>query len=539
MTAGAGAGPLGLAVAAALAAGALACLRLPALPPWPLWPVLVLAGGALWWRGGHWRWAGAAACGFAVAGLHAAFALSLQLPPTLERADVPLRGRVVGLPEHEAERTRFLFRVDRDAAMPAPLRGRLLRLAWYDTRGGGASARHAIEAGGRWAFVARLRAPRGLRNPGWFDSEKHAFARRIAAVGYVRDREPFRALRAGAGIDHWRERTAARIEAAVPGAASRYVRALALGDTRGLEELDWEALRATGLTHLIAISGFHVGLVAGFFALAVAGVWWAWPVLGRGVPRPQAAAAAAFAGALAYAAVAGWALPTVRTVLMIGVAMAARLSRRASSAGAALALAAIAVVLADPLLAAVRRRHPAMPVFAPAHAGLADTVPCLAGVAWQADGVSLRFLHPPLHFPDLRNEASCVLRVGTAHGAALLAGDIGAVVERELARRDPHGVRAEVVLAAHHGSETSSDPLFVAATGARHALVSTGHGNRFGHPQPAAVARWAAAGASLHDTAEAGALRVRFAPGGVSVSSRRATHPRLWDAARRQAADAR
>src|SRR5690606_22606092 len=139
-----------------------------------------------------------------------------------------------------------------------------------------------------------------------------------------------------------------RIDASVASESSRYVRALALGDTRELAEADWEALRATGLTHLIAISGFHVGLVAGFFALAAAGAWRLLPGLGRWLPRPQAAALVALAGALFYAAVAGWELPTVRTVLMIAVVVVARLARRALRVADSLALAAVAVTLVDP-----------------------------------------------------------------------------------------------------------------------------------------------------------------------------------------------
>src|SRR3546814_15510634 len=81
----------------------------------------------------------------------------------------------------------------------------------------------------------------------------------------------------------------ARIGTLVPAEASRFVRALALGDTRGLDDADWQVLRANGLTHLVAISGFHVGLVAGFFALVVAGIWWLWPALGRRCPRAVAA----------------------------------------------------------------------------------------------------------------------------------------------------------------------------------------------------------------------------------------------------------
>src|SRR5690606_41688598 len=97
-------------------------------------------------------------------------------------------------------------------------------------------------------------------------------------------------------------------------ATARFVRALALGDTRGLDDRDWDILRITGLTHLIAISGFHVGLVAGFGAVLARLAWWLLPGVGRYWPRPLAAAAAALLAAAVYTALAGFALPTLRTL---------------------------------------------------------------------------------------------------------------------------------------------------------------------------------------------------------------------------------
>lgn len=328
-------------------AGTGLCLLLPRLPGWP-WLALACAGGlAAWWRYGDWRRiAGALLLGFGLCGLHAAASLAGQLPQPLEGADVVVAGRIVELPLHETRRTRFLFRVDGTAAQPPVLRGRLLRLAWYDDD---PRPRARLRAGSRWQFTVRLRAPRGLRNPGAADGEKHAFAQRLAASGYVRRPQDARLLAPPAGVDAWRERTSARIAAAVPLPAARFVRALALGDTRGLDDTDWERLRATGLTHLIAISGFHVGLVAGFAALLAGALWWLWPRLGYRLPRQQGAAVAGLLGAAGYAAVAGFALPTVRTVLMIAVVVAARLARRSLSTSQALALAAIAVLAADPL----------------------------------------------------------------------------------------------------------------------------------------------------------------------------------------------
>ena len=148
-------------------------------------------------------------------------------------------------------------------------------------------------------------------------------------------------------------------------------------------------------------------------------------------------------------------------------------------------------------LDAVKRRFPAAAAYAPEGAGIDDTAPCVSGATWHRDGVRLRFLHQTPHFPYLGNEASCVLRIETAHGSALLTGDIGEVLERSLVRREPDALRADVVVVPHHGSTHSSDADFVAATGARLALVSAGHGNRFRHPHPSVAASLARADAEV------------------------------------------
>ena len=342
--------PAGLACVGALLLGMVGMLWQSALPPTlALW-LLLGAGVAGWWSASRWRWTGALLAGAAWAGLHATWSLGVQLPVAWEGRDVAVTGQVVGLPEPAARRTRFLLRVDDDAAQPAPLRGRLLRLSWYDDFGATVpGARMQLGAGERWHLRIRVRAPRGLANPGGVDSERYAAAQRISAMGYVRDAGVARRLSSGHGIDAWRSRMSVRIATAVPDRAARFVQALALGDTQGLDDHDWHVLRAAGLTHLIAISGFHVGMVASVCALGAAGVWWLFPALARRVPRPQVAGAAALMGALAYAAVAGFALPTVRTVLMIAVVVVARLARRHVRVVDMLALAMLVVLVCDPL----------------------------------------------------------------------------------------------------------------------------------------------------------------------------------------------
>lgn len=334
--------PLGLAVAAALLLGVLLVQLWPALPP--LWTLPLPALLAVWlYRAGDWRrLAGAAAMGALLACAHGQYALNLQLPKALAGQDLWIEGDVLGLPEVERDAARFELRVRSGRGVADALTGRKVRLTWY-------RAEAEIEPGSRWRLQVKLRPPSGVLNPGGYDFERRAIEQRLAATGYVR--HPLQAVQLGhaTGIDALRARLSQRIAVALPDGRARFVQALALGDTRALSQHDWEVLRATGLTHLIAISGFHVGMIAGWAALLVMGLYRLWPPLAQHLPRPQAAAFAALLTAAGYTALAGFALPTVRTLLMIAAVLLARLLRRPQRLGDAFALALIAVLLADPM----------------------------------------------------------------------------------------------------------------------------------------------------------------------------------------------
>jgi len=338
--------PFGLAVAAALLLGVLVVQGLAHLPPWPVAALLGSTGAWLWSRDGSARLCGAALVGLALASLHGQAALAIQLPSDRSGQVVTLEGRILGLPMGAPDAVRFELRVTAAQGDAVALVGRKLRLGWY-TRPPGTVP--TIDPGSVWRLQARLRTPRGLVNPGGFDFERRALEQRIAATGYVVEPDRARLLVGAAGLDHARSQLSQRISAALPSERARFVTALALGDTRGLSDDDWQVLRATGLTHLIAISGFHVGLVAGFGALLAQGLHRLAAGVGRRWPRPQVTAAGALAFAAAYTALAGFALPTVRTLLMIAAVLLARLARRPQGLAQALAFAVIAILLADPL----------------------------------------------------------------------------------------------------------------------------------------------------------------------------------------------
>jgi competence protein ComEC len=329
-------------VAVAMLAGVALVQVFPALPPRWVSLVALVPMFALYARGVARRLPGAFLLGVAWACACGQAAMDQRLPADSSGRDDRVEGRVIGLAMRDEQGQRFDFRIEHAEAMPA-LRGARVRVSWH---GQGAPS---VEPGSRWRLQLRLKRPRGVLDPGGSDSEKRALLQGIAATASVREPRSARLLANGSGIDAWRARLSKRIELSLPEGQSRFVQALALGDTRAIGQRDWEILRATGLTHQIAISGFHVGMVASAAALLVLGLHRLLPGLGRRLPAPASSAIAALLVASAYSALAGFALPTVRTLLMIAALLVAKLLRRGAGLGESLALALLAVLVADPL----------------------------------------------------------------------------------------------------------------------------------------------------------------------------------------------
>ena len=141
---------------------------------------------------------------------------------------------------------------------------------------------------------------------------------------------------------------------------------------------------------------------------------------------------------------------------------------------------------------------------------------CTAGQSWHWDGVTFTVLFPPMSQYSERgvktNDLSCVLRIDSPYGSALLTGDIEAVSEAWLLRENADALRADALVVPHHGSRTSSTPPFVAAVAPRIAVFTPGYRNRFGHPRAEVVARYARTDARLFRTDLDGAVILTFAP---------------------------
>ncbi len=285
--------------------------------------------------------------GAAWAMLHAAWALAPGLEARLEGVDLRLVGSVAAPAQPRERSQRFEFDVESAwlGSQPVELPTRV-RLNWY-------GAAPELVPGEQWQLVVRLRAPRGFFNPGGFDYEGWLFRHRIGATGYVRQSDENRRLQAAGHrypVQQVRQRVTERIGQVLgEGPAAAIVVALANGDRQGLGEAQWQVLRATGTNHLVAISGLHIGLVAGLLFFLVRTLWCRSSRLVMRWPAPRAAAVAALLGATLYAAMAGFSIPTQRALVMLVAGMAGWLLGRHTGALHAVALALFAVLLYDPL----------------------------------------------------------------------------------------------------------------------------------------------------------------------------------------------
>ncbi|MGE0097628.1 MAG: DNA internalization-related competence protein ComEC/Rec2 [Hydrogenophaga sp.] len=158
---------------------------------------------------------------------------------------------------------------------------------------------------------------------------------------------------------------------------------------------------------------------------------------------------------------------------------------------------------------------------------------CVAGQRWHWDGLDFEMLHPqPAHYsedgaPRLSSNAmSCVLRVSNGRQSAWLGGDIDAAQEVRLALARPE-LRATVMLAPHHGSQTSSSPVLLNTLMPRWVIVQSGYRNRFGHPAPAVLERYRQRGIEWVNSPDCGAAVWRSEDPGAMTCQREVAQ-RYW-----------
>ncbi|MSQ49555.1 MAG: hypothetical protein EXR30_04105 [Betaproteobacteria bacterium] len=121
-----------------------------------------------------------------------------------------------------------------------------------------------------------------------------------------------------------------------------------------------------------------------------------------------------------------------------------------------------------------------------------------------------------------------MLKISAGAHAMLLTGDIEKPAEAELLERAPDALRADVLLAPHHGSRSSSSEAFLAAVRPSVAVVPVGYRSRFGHPSAEVLARYALMDMQIFRTDRDGALTVALANEGFEIKSERQQRRRYW-----------
>lgn len=348
----------------AFACGIWSIQQLAVLPEPTFTAAMAAAGVALWLTGRRWRplaAAGALLLGLAWAAGYAHWRLADALPEAWQGRDIEVTGIVVGLPQKFERGVRFVFEPE-SASAPLPSR---LALSWYrhidqgvDEEGDEEAASDGMlpipRAGERWRLTVRVKRPHGNLNPHGFDWEGWLFERGIRATGHVRKSAANARLAAHAGglggmIDSLRETTRARIARVLSDQPyAGIVAALAIGDQQAVPAWQWQLFAATGITHLMSISGLHVTMVGGLVAWLVSWLWRRSSRLPLLWPAQKAAALAGFVAACAYVLLAGFGIPAQRTLYMLGVVLLALLSGRAVATPQVLGAALLLVLLLDP-----------------------------------------------------------------------------------------------------------------------------------------------------------------------------------------------
>lgn len=210
---------------------------------------------------------------------------------------------------------------------------------------------HEISLRDEVHVLAHLHPPGGPVFPAGFDFQRYAYFKRIGAVGFIyKDLSPpvGKAEKQEWNINDLRHFIAGRVNEALPEQEASIVNALLVGMRRAISDSDVEAMRGSGLAHMLAISGLHVGMVSGlvffivrlfFVVIPGAGLYW---------PIKKIAAISAICAAVFYMMLAGATIPTQRAVVMSTLFFTAIIFDRSPFSLRFVALAALVVLCLTP-----------------------------------------------------------------------------------------------------------------------------------------------------------------------------------------------
>ncbi|MDF1588398.1 MAG: DNA internalization-related competence protein ComEC/Rec2 [Gammaproteobacteria bacterium] len=266
-----------------------------------------------------------------------------RLSPDLAGQELTIKGIVATVPARDQHKIRFEFIPDLSSQLALPKR---LSISWYSP------LPDSLTAGESWQLRVKLKQPYGTMNPGGFDYEAWLFQHHIGATAYVRATDTNHKLAKPPfySINKLRQNLADKIKFHLEDSQFYgLIQGLTTGIKNDISQTQWQALRATGTAHLLAISGLHIGLAAMIGFVCFRRLWSLRSANLLLLSANEMGAIAGFITALFYAAMAGFSLPTQRALIMVATAMLALLIRRPIDSKRILALSLFLVLVWDPL----------------------------------------------------------------------------------------------------------------------------------------------------------------------------------------------
>ncbi len=260
-------------------------------------------------RGGRVFWLLGAS--FLYASLHIYQQLEQTLSASFINKRITLTGEVVNIPSYRGDSARFIFKPDQKTETPElPQR---IRLSWKNPP-------ETLMAGQQWQLTVKIKPAHGFQNPGGFDYERWLFVKGIHATGYVVKDDNTELLGANRlsinrlrqGINGWIRLHCSDCQH--PG----LLQALSTGYRGNLSDSERSLFKNTGTAHLIAISGLHIGIIAGF-AFFLAHKIWNLLVYKTGITRNDFCWLMSWIAVLMYSLLSGFELPAQRAFLMFTV----------------------------------------------------------------------------------------------------------------------------------------------------------------------------------------------------------------------------
>jgi competence protein ComEC len=277
--------------------------------------------------------------GFAWFSLNAHQSLAESLPRNLENIPLIAQGKIDSLPVTKYGQIQFQFTVEKLC------QDNQCQFIHLETLLNWQHAPNNLVIGQTWQLKIKLKRPHGYANPGSFDREAWLFENGIRATGYVitpfsmpssmqhdyQSASSIKCISDEEGVCNtslrnsiWNYLTNIRLRydrfilnTLINRPFAGVIDALTVGNSAAISQPQWQVFRNTGTTHLIAISGLHIGMIAALFYFTAGWLWRRFATLCEMLPSQKAAAIFAIVGALVYTAFSGFSIPAQRTLIMI------------------------------------------------------------------------------------------------------------------------------------------------------------------------------------------------------------------------------